>query len=67
LGENGLILRHRRLEDIELTPKVTDAFNGSNAVAEVKFIRGEDGELTGLMASNVRTLNVWFEKQNQLQ
>jgi CubicO group peptidase (beta-lactamase class C family) len=62
--DDGLVLRHRRLDDVELTPKVTDTFNGSGAISEVKFVRNENGELTGLMASNVRTLNVWFKKQD---
>jgi len=64
MEDDGLVLRHRRLDDVELTPKVTDTFNGSGAISEIKFVRNENGELTGLMASNVRTLNVWFEKQD---
>jgi len=64
LEDDGLVLRHRRLEDVEMTPKVTDTFNGSGAISEIKFVRNENGELTGLMASNVRTLNVWFKKQD---
>ena len=64
MGDDGLVLRHRRLDDVELTPKVTDTFNGSGGIAEVKFIRGDDGALSGLMASNIRTLNVWFKKQD---
>ena len=63
-GEAGLVLRHRRLDDVDLIPKVRDAFNASDVVSEVRFVRGENGELTGLMASSVRTLNVWFEKQD---
>jgi CubicO group peptidase (beta-lactamase class C family) len=64
MEDEGLVLRHRRLEDVEMTPKVTDTFNGSGAISEIKFVRNENGELTGLMASNVRTLNVWFKKQD---
>lgn len=63
MGEDGLVLRHRRFDDVDLTPKVRDAFNASDVVSEVRFVRGENGELSGLMASSVRTLNVWFEKQ----
>jgi len=62
--DDSLVLRHRRLEDVEMTPKVTDTFNGSGAISEIKFVRNENGELAGLMASNVRTLNVWFKKQD---
>jgi hypothetical protein len=64
MGDDGLVLRHRRLDDVELTPKVTDTFNGSGGIADVKFIRSDDGALSGLMASNIRTLNVWFKKQD---
>ena len=63
-GEDGLVLRNRRLDDVDLTPKVRDAFNASDVVSEVRFVRDENGELSGLMASSVRTLDVWFEKQD---
>ena len=64
MGDEGLIIRHRRLDEIKLIPKVEDAFNATNALSEVVFARDEDGALTGMMGSNVRTLNVWFEKQD---
>lgn len=64
MGEEGLVIRHRRLDDIELMPKVEDAFSGSDTLSEVSFVRDDNGTLTGMMASNVRTLNVWFEKQD---
>lgn len=64
MEEDRLVLRHRRLEDVELTPKVRDAFNASNAVSEIRFVRNDAGSISGLMASNVRTLDVWFERQD---
>jgi len=64
MGEAGLVIKHRRLNDIDLTPKVTDTFSASDALSEVAFIRDGNGALTGMMASNIRTLNVWFEKQD---
>ena len=64
MTDDGLVLQHRRHDDIELIPKVTDAFSGSAVMSEVRFIRNEGGRLTGLMGSNVRTIDVWFEKQD---
>ena len=64
MTDDGLVLQHRRHDDIELIPKVTDTFSGSAVMSEVRFIRNEDGRLTGLMGSNVRTIDVWFEKQD---
>lgn len=63
MGEDGLLIQHRRLEDIELTPKVEDSFNATFPVTEVAFIRGDNGGVTGMMVSNIRTRNVQFEKQ----
>ena len=64
MGDEGLVIRHRRLDEIKLIPKIVDAFNATNALSEVVFVRDENGSLTGMMGSNVRTLNVWFEKQD---
>jgi CubicO group peptidase (beta-lactamase class C family) len=61
-AENGLIIAHSRLDDIELTPKVKDTFSCSDVLAEVAFSRNDEGALTGLMASNIRTRDVWFER-----
>jgi CubicO group peptidase (beta-lactamase class C family) len=63
MGENGLLIKHRRLDDMELLPKVPDSFSGSFPIAEVAFSRDEDGNLKGMMVSNVRTRNIWFAKQ----
>lgn len=60
--DDGLVITHRRLDDIELIPKVEDSFNCSDVLTEVAFRRDEEGALTGLMASNVRTRDVWFER-----
>jgi CubicO group peptidase (beta-lactamase class C family) len=64
MGEDGLLVRHRRLDDIELVPKVKDSFNGTFPVGEINFTRDDDGALTGMMVSNVRTQNVRFERQD---
>lgn len=61
-GEDGLIITHDRLDDIDLTPKAVDSFNCSDVLVEVAFARNDEGALTGMMASNVRTQNIWFER-----
>ena len=63
VGDEGLLIKHRRLEDIELTPKVEDSFNATFPIAEVEFVRGDNGSVTGMMVSNIRTRNVRFEEQ----
>ena len=63
MGEKGLLIQHRRLDDVELEPKIPDSFNGSFPIAEVAFQRDEEGNLTGMMVSNIRTKNIWFERQ----
>lgn len=62
--DGGLVIHHRRLDDMEMIPKVSDTFNTSGVIVEVKFVRDDQGKLEGFMASNVRTLNVWFEKMD---
>ena len=62
--EDGvLVLKHRRVEDIDLTPGEEDRFTAGFPLAEVVFLRSDDGELIGFEASNNRTRGVWFEKQ----
>jgi CubicO group peptidase (beta-lactamase class C family) len=63
VGEEGLLIKHRRLEDIELTPKIEDSFNATFPITEIEFMRGDNGSVTGMMVSNIRTRNVRFEKQ----
>ena len=65
LEEGSLVIRHRRLEDIILSPSEKDKFVGEFPVANADFHRNEAGKVIGLNASNFRTRNVWFEKQAQ--
>lgn len=65
VGEDGLLLRHRRLdEDVELQPgHREDVFTaGGLPVAEIDFERDERGRVVGFDASNQRTRGVWFER-----
>jgi hypothetical protein len=63
VGDEGLLIKHRRLEDIELTPKVEDSFNATFPITEVEFMRGDKGIVTGMLVSNIRTRNVRFDRQ----
>jgi hypothetical protein len=63
MGEDGLLVRHRRFDDIALTPKVEDSFNATFPVAEVEFIRDDNGDVTGMLVSNFRTRDVRFDKR----
>ena len=62
IATRGGTRKHRRLDDIELMPKVTDSFNGGFPLAEVVFTRSDGGELTGMTVSSVRTRGVRFER-----
>lgn len=64
MGDEGLLIKHRRLEDIEMTPKVEDSFSAEFPIADVAFDRNDAGELTGIRVSNGRTKNIWFAKQD---
>ena len=63
LGDDGLLVKHRRLDDIDLTPKVRDSFSATFPITEVAFDRNEAGDLKGMRVSNIRTRDIWFEKQ----
>lgn len=59
---NKLVLRHRRNGDILLGESKPDLFNGKMPMLIVKFIRDDQGKVTGFKASNGRTIDVWFKK-----
>ncbi len=62
--ENQLVLRHRRSGDTLINPNKPDHFNGSMPMAVVNFVRDEQNRVTGFKASNGRTTNVLFVKQD---
>lgn len=63
--DSNLVIQHRRMDDISLTPGKEDVFRAGYPVAELNFIRNDAGEITALEASNGRTRGVRFEKQLQ--
>ena len=61
--DGDLLLRHRRFADVELLPgDERGVFTGTFPVAEIRFIEDQDGDVTALEASNVRTRGVRFER-----
>lgn len=62
--EDGMLrARHRRLEDpVDLQPKEEDSFAGPAPLVEVRFVRTDDGTLSGFYASFTRTKDVWFAR-----
>jgi CubicO group peptidase (beta-lactamase class C family) len=63
LRDDALLITHRRLDDIMLTPKVEDSFNATFPVTEVTFSRDNGDEVSGMSVSNIRTQNVRFDRQ----
>ncbi len=64
IEDSALVMRHRRLEDIELTPGTEDNFTAGFPIAQVAFSRDDDSRVTGFKASSGRTRDVWFAKQD---
>lgn len=60
--DGSLILDHRRLPQLPLTPVQGDTFTGAFPVINVRFERGEDGAVTALYAGNGRTTDIRFER-----
>lgn len=62
--DSFLVVQHKRMEDIKLTPAKVDTFTASFPIAELIFIRNDAGDTAALKVSNGRTREVKFEKQN---
>ncbi len=60
LDGEGLVAKHRRLDDIALEPGEEDTFSGENLV--FGFERDRNGQVIGFYLSNGRTRNVRFER-----
>ncbi len=63
--DSNLVVQHRRMDDISLTPAKKDNFRAGYPIAELNFIRNDAGDITALEASNGRTRGIRFKKQNQ--
>ena len=63
--EDGKLMAHNiRMEPITLTHRDKDEFSGSASFfGTIAFERSGNGQITGFMASNARTKQVWFKRQ----
>ncbi len=62
-NEGGLVLQHRRIDDLPLKTESKDVFTATFPIPELKFVRNEAGEVTGFEASSGRSTGIVFEKQ----
>ncbi|SMO51073.1 serine hydrolase [Gracilimonas mengyeensis] len=66
LEDSSLMLQHYQMEeDLELSPGDVDSFSAGFPIADVAFVRDEEGNITGFNASNGRTRGVFFEKMEE--
>ena len=63
LQDDGLAITHERLDDIPLVPKTEDSFTASGVLNEVVFERNDVDRVVAMRVSNVRTMNVRFDRQ----
>ncbi|NGP77781.1 serine hydrolase [Balneolaceae bacterium YR4-1] len=62
IEDSSLVLKHYSMDDMTMTPGDKDSFSAGFPIAEMKFVRNEEGEIVGFEASNGRTMGVLFEK-----
>jgi CubicO group peptidase (beta-lactamase class C family) len=62
IGDDHLVVRHRRIPPITLDHASDDAFTGPFPLTRVEFDRGDDGRVTGFRASNVRARDILFRR-----
>jgi len=60
LGDEVLVVHHRRMDDIDLTAGEEDTFSGGSFT--FSFERDRNGEVIGFHLSNGRTRDVRFER-----
>jgi hypothetical protein len=54
-------------EKVKLTATDEDSFGGGFPVAEVKYLRDENGKIKGFNISNGRARGIYFEKKDNLK
>jgi CubicO group peptidase (beta-lactamase class C family) len=63
LDNDALVASHIRHDNIRLTLTSPDLLTSTTwFMQNIKFVRNENGEITGLRCSSGRVKNVWFEK-----
>ncbi|MBD3383950.1 serine hydrolase [candidate division KSB1 bacterium] len=62
LKDSHLVVQHRRMDDLEMTPVKKDTFSGDYPIAELAFMRDDKGEIIAFTVSNIRTRSVQFTR-----
>lgn len=63
LENDSLTCHHSRHGDFRMKRIKKDILEGDWPLSNAKFRRDEDGNITGMLVSNGRVRNLWFEKQ----
>lgn len=61
--DSGLVVQHRWLGEVPLTPAAEDTFRGKYPIGRIIFTRNEGGHVTGFSVSAGRTHGVRFDKR----
>lgn len=62
--DSSLVIKNYQMQPLKMTPADKDSFAVEFPLAEVKFQRNSNGEITGFTASNGRTRGVIFRKED---
>ena len=62
IEDDHLVIRHRRFDDVKLTPGTEREFTGGFPVTTIAFETDETGHATAFLASNGRARDIRFER-----
>lgn len=65
--ENLIVTTYQVTDKVKLTPADKDSFAGGFPLAEVKYLRDDNGNIIGFFASNGRSRGIRFEKMKDLE
>lgn len=64
IDKGNLILKHPRLETVQLSPRITDVFSGDQRhFSSLTFKRNANGKVKGFILSTGGVTDIWFGKQ----
>ncbi|MCM4161612.1 serine hydrolase [Antarcticibacterium flavum] len=67
IDENLVVTTYQVTDKVKLSPTDKDSFGGEFPLAEVKFLRDDNGNIKGFDASNGRSRGIRFEKMKDLE
>lgn len=68
LQEENLVFSTYQVADkVKLSPADNDSFSGGFPVAEIKYLRDDNGKIKGFNVSNGRARGIYFEKKEDLK